>query len=91
MSTFYTTPEEVAMRLTESLNKDMEQLIKRELMKGVDVIVSRMARDLAKATSSLIIAKESRQDTLSPKIQVNLIFNNKLVESYVEEEKYRVA
>lgn len=91
MSTFHTTPEEVAKLLTSSLNKQMEDLIKRELMKNADAIVSQVARDLAKATSALIVAYETRDKHLTPKIEVNLIFNNLQVERYVEEEKYRVA
>lgn len=91
MSTFHTTPEEVAKRLSDSLNMQMEDLIKRELMKNVDGIVSHVARELAKATSTLIAAHESRADHLTPKIEIKLVFNNQHVETYVKEENYRVA
>lgn len=73
-------PEQVATLIRDGIAKTLEENIKSRLMEIVDPIVSELARDLAKKTS-VHVESYMMTDPLnfSPKIVVNLAFNNQLV------------
>lgn len=77
------SPEHIATLIQQGIRENFERLIKAELLKQIDPVVSQVARDLASKTASRVVSYNvpvSASNPFGPETKISLIFNNKDVE-----------
>jgi len=79
MALIEANPEELAKIIRKGIAQDLEVAIKDELVRHLDEIVSKVARDLAYHTSASV-QSYVKHDSMLPMVQVVLQFNNSKVQ-----------